>query len=83
MITFAPGNLRVPRWTRPVHTVAAGWESLQVENPGGYVYAYTHVVSGGTGPPNLPRRLSPSSASGVGRRPGGKVRQPEFPQGGP
>ena len=33
MITFAPGNLRVPKWTRPVYMVAAGTTDFRKRYP--------------------------------------------------
>ena len=33
MITFAPGNLRVPKWTRPVYMVAAGTTDYRKRYP--------------------------------------------------
>ncbi len=33
MITFAPGNLRIPQWTRPVYMVAAGTTDFRKRYP--------------------------------------------------
>ena len=33
MITFAPGNLRIPKWTRPVYMVAAGTTDFRKRYP--------------------------------------------------